>query len=151
MYAKKPFGGPEQVIEYLGRYTHKVAITNQRIKSIDENNRTVTFQYKDYADQSKQKQMTISIEEFVRRFEQHILPKGLTKIRSYGYLVNRGRTKRLKQITDLMKLPAHPAKIKIPWQIRLLEKYGVPHNQCSVCKQNTLELVGQVTKIIDDG
>lgn len=151
VYAKKPFGGPEQVIEYLGRYTHKVAITNQRIKSIDKLNRKVTFQYKDYADENKQKLMTISIEEFVRRFEQHILPKGLTKIRSYGYLSNKGRTKRIKQIIALMKLPPHPQKIKIPWQIKLLEKYGVHHSQCSACKQNTLQLIGQVNRIIDDG
>lgn len=151
VYAKKPFGGPEQVIEYLGRYTHKVAITNLRIKSIDELNKTVTFQYKDYADENKQKLMTISIEEFARRFEQHILPKGLTKIRSYGYLSNKGRTKRIKQITEFMKLPPHPAKIKIPWQIKLLEKYGVHHSQCSACKQNTLELKAQVNRLIDDG
>ena len=69
---KAPFGGPQQVIQYLGRYTHKIAITSQRIISIDKEN--TTFRYRDYADGHKEKQMQISNEEFLRRFEQHILP-----------------------------------------------------------------------------
>lgn len=71
VYAKAPFGGPHAVIEYLGRYTHKVAISNHRLTAIDE--QSVTFDYKDYADDSKQKQMTLNGQEFIRRFEQHIL------------------------------------------------------------------------------
>ena len=68
VYAKAPFGGPQAVIEYLGRYTHKVAISNHRISSIDENG-TVSFQYKDYADAGKQKLMILTATEFIRRFE----------------------------------------------------------------------------------
>src|SRR4030095_2895899 len=98
VYAKAPFGGPQQVIEYLGRYTHKVAISNHRIQSVDEHAGTITFGYKDYADQGKQKQMPLEVNEFIRRFEQHILPRGFTKIRSYGYLSNRGRIQRIAQV-----------------------------------------------------
>ena len=89
VYAKAPFGGPQAVIEYLGRYTHKVAISNHRIQSIDEETGTVTFTYKDYADDDMQKQMTLTTDEFIRRFTQHILPDRFTKIRTYGYLANR--------------------------------------------------------------
>ena len=87
MFAKQPFGGPVQVIEYLGRYTHKVAISNHRITAIENGN--VSFRYKDYADGGKQKEMTISATEFLRRFCMHILPKGFRKIRHYGFLSNR--------------------------------------------------------------
>src|SRR5690606_15089700 len=94
VYAKAPFGGPHAVIEYLGRYTHKVAISNHRISGIDDEQGTVTFDYKDYADGCKKKQMTLSASEFIRRFEQHILPERFTKIRTYGYLANRNRHQR---------------------------------------------------------
>jgi Putative transposase/Transposase zinc-binding domain len=89
VYAKRPFGNPKAVIEYLGRYTHKVAISNHRIKSID--NQTVSFTYKDYKDESKVKLMTLTHQEFIRRFAQHILPKRFVRIRHYGILSRRGR------------------------------------------------------------
>jgi len=82
VYAKRPFGGPKQVIEYLGRYTHKVAISNHRIKNVT--NHEVTIAYKDYKDGSKTKQLTLKNEEFVRRFSLHILPKRFVRIRHYG-------------------------------------------------------------------
>src|SRR5205809_2822695 len=78
IYVKAPFSGPQTVIEYLGRYTHKVAISNHRISSINDEEQTVTFKYKDYADKGRQKQMTLAAREFIRRFEQHILPAGFT-------------------------------------------------------------------------
>jgi len=140
VYAKKPFGGPEQVIDYLGRYTHKVAISNHRIQSIDTQNHRVLFDYKDYADGGKMKTMTLPATEFIRRFEQHILPKGLTKIRSYGYLCNRGRKQRILQINLVLKVPLHAQKVKIPWEVRLLETYNIQYNQCPHCKQLTLVL-----------
>jgi len=83
VYAKAPFGGPQQIMEYLGRYTHKVAISTHRIKAITDD--SITFSYKDYQDKHKQKLMTLSHEEFLRRFEQHILPKGFVKIRHSGF------------------------------------------------------------------
>jgi len=141
VYAKAPFGGPQQVIEYLGRYTHKVAIGNHRIQSVDEHAGTVTFGYKDYADQGKQKQMTLEIKEFIRRFEQHILPAGFTKIRSYGYISNRGRSQRIKQVLTYLKLPAHPLVVQVPWQVRLFEKYGIQHDECPRCKKRTLQML----------
>jgi len=98
VYAKAPFGGPQAMIEYLGRYTHKVAISNHRISSINNEAGTVSFVYKDYAGEGKQKQMTLTIAEFIRRFEQHILPERFTKIRTYGYLANRNRHRRITQV-----------------------------------------------------
>jgi hypothetical protein len=84
VYAKRPFGGPQQVIEYLGRYTHKVAISNHRIIQVDKT--AVSFSYKDYRDGGNTKQMTLSNAEFVRRFAQHILPLRFVRIRHYGIL-----------------------------------------------------------------
>jgi hypothetical protein len=93
VYAKPPFGGPEQVLKYLARYTHRVAISNQRLLSFEDGQ--VTFRYKDYADSRRSKTMTLSAEEFLRRFVQHVLPKGFVKIRHYGLLAPRGRNERL--------------------------------------------------------
>jgi len=104
VYAKAPFGGPHSVIEYLGRYTHKVAISNHRICSINDEDDTVTFDYKDYADQNTQKQMTLTAHEFIRRFTQHILPERFTKIRTYGYLANRNRHLRINEVLKKMKI-----------------------------------------------
>jgi hypothetical protein len=89
VYAKKPFGGPEHVLQYLARYTHRVAISNHRLLSVDENH--VTFRWKDYAHHSKSRKMTLAHEEFLRRFVQHVLPKGLPRIRYFGWLANRRR------------------------------------------------------------
>lgn len=112
VYAKRPFGGPQQVLEYLGRYTHKVAITSHRILSIDDT--TITFKYKDYKDGNKQKQMTLSQEEFLRRFEQHILPKGFVKIRHSGFLSHQHKTERLQSICKQLDIAAPAPKVKLP-------------------------------------
>jgi hypothetical protein len=93
VYAKPPFGGPEQVLKYLARYTHRVAISNQRLVSLEGGQ--VTFRYKDYAADRQDKTMTLGAEEFLRRFSQHILPLGFVKIRHYGLLGNRYRQERL--------------------------------------------------------
>jgi hypothetical protein len=84
VYAKRPFGSPKSVVEYLGRYMHKVAISNHRLKSIDEER--VTFSYKDYRSQGEKKVMSLTHQEFIRRFVQHILPKRFVRIRHYGIL-----------------------------------------------------------------
>lgn len=141
VYAKAPFGGPQAVIEYLGRYTHKVAISNHRICGIDEQKGTVAFWYKDYRNDGKQRQMTIDAAEFIRRFEQHILPARFTKIRTYGYLANRNRHRRINEVLKKMKLPLHKGLIKVPLQLRLMERYGINLKQCPCCKQQTLRLV----------
>lgn len=141
VYAKAPFGGPHAAIEYLGRYTHKVAISNHRISCINEQAGTVTFDYKDYADDNKKKQMTLSGDEFIRRFEQHILPKGFTKIRTYGYLSNKNRHRRINEVLKKMKLPMHKGLVKIPLALRMMERYGMDVNLCPCCKQKTLKLL----------
>jgi Putative transposase/Transposase zinc-binding domain len=107
VYAKLPFGGPEHVLKYLARYTHRVAISNQRLLSLEDGQ--VTFRYKDYAAHSRSKTMTLSGEEFLRRFMQHVLPKGFVKIRHYGLLAARGRNKRLALCRRLL-LPATVAR-----------------------------------------
>ncbi|WP_018616654.1 IS91 family transposase [Segetibacter koreensis] len=139
VYAKAPFGGPHSVIEYLGRYTHKVAISNHRICSID--NDTVTFDYKDYADGNAKKQMSLTTVEFIRRFEQHVLPKRFTKIRTYGYLGNRKRHQRINAVLKNMRLPLHKGLVKVPLELKMKEQYGIDLKECPCCKGQTLQLV----------
>lgn len=152
VYAKAPFGGPQAVIEYLGRYTHKVAISNHRICSINDQDDTVTFGYKDYSDDNKQKQLTLNSTEFIRRFEQHILPKRFTKIRTYGYLSNRGRCQRINEVLKKMRLPLHKGLVKIPTRLYLMERYGLDITECPCCRGKTLQLlqVYHPWKLVDD-
>jgi hypothetical protein len=111
VYAKPPFGGPEQVLKYLARYTHRVAISNHRLVKLEEGK--VTFRYRDYADSRKEKLLTLSAEEFLRRFVMHVLPKGFMKIRHYGLLASRQREARLRHARRLLlpklALPGSPA------------------------------------------
>ena len=86
---RKPFGGPEHVLQYLARYTHRVAISNHRLISMEDGK--VTFRWKDYAHGGKKRKMTLTAEEFIRRFLLHVLPKGLVRIRHYGWMANRCR------------------------------------------------------------
>jgi hypothetical protein len=106
VYAKPPFGGPAQVLEYLGRYTHRVAISNQRLLDVSDGN--VTFQYKDYRAKAKQKsrRMTVTAEEFIRRFLLHTLPDRFPRIRHCGFLANRHRTANLDLCRQLLSSPA---------------------------------------------
>jgi Putative transposase len=140
VYSKAPFAVPQSVIEYLGRYTHKVAISNHRICSMNEDG-TVTFEYKDYSDEGRKKLMTLEAQEFIRRFSEHILPKGFTKIRTYGYLANRNRKERIKVILTGMKLPLHKGLVKVPLEVQLLERYGIDMGECPLCKGKTMQLV----------
>jgi hypothetical protein len=100
VYAKPPLGGPEQVLKYLARYTHRVAISNHRLVKLADGR--VTFRYHDYADARKEKLLTLSAEEFLRRFVQHVLPKGFMKIRHYGLLASRQREACLRQARRLL-------------------------------------------------
>lgn len=100
VYAKPPFGGPEQVLKYLARYTHRVAISNHRLLKLEAGK--VTFRFRDYADSRKEKLLTLSAEEFLRRFVQHVLPKGFMKIRHYGLLASRQRESRLREARRLL-------------------------------------------------
>ncbi|WP_245970345.1 IS91 family transposase [Pseudochryseolinea flava] len=139
VYAKKPFGGPAQVIQYLGRYTHKVAITHHRVISIDKD--SITFRYKDYSDGDKQKVMTLSQHEFVRRFEQHILPKGFVKIRSYGFLKHFNKNSRLNALRKSMNISPAPPKVVLPVRLRILERYGKDIARCPKCLRGTMVLI----------
>lgn len=136
VYAKAPFGGPAQVVEYLGRYTHKIAITKHRI--LEVNDKLLKFKYKDYADGSKVKQMWLSHVEFIRRFELHILPKRFVKIRHTGFLRNRHKMQRINMIRKSMGLSEALPKVQIPAAVRMLEKYGKDINKCPCCDTGTL-------------
>ena len=103
VYAKPPFGGPKQVLEYLGRYTHRVAISNNRLREFSDG--AVTFAWKDYRHESRNKTMTLDAHEFIRRFLLHVLPSGFQRIRHYGLLANRYREVRLNQCRDLLAAP----------------------------------------------
>ena len=100
VYAKPAFGGPEQVLRYLGRYTHRVAISNHRLVSFDGNN--VTFRWRDYAHGNKQRLMTVSADEFIRRFLVHVLPKGFVRIRHFGFMANYQRSASLELCRQLL-------------------------------------------------
>jgi len=100
VYAKRPFGGPQQVLKYLARYTHRVAISNSRLLEVADGR--VTFGYKDYSDKHRSKTMTLAADEFLRRFVQHVLPKGFVKVRHYGLLANRCREERLAECRSLL-------------------------------------------------
>lgn len=124
VYAKRPFGGPRQVIEYLGRYTHKVAISNHRIREVRE--KEVSFTYKDYRDGGKTKQMTLSNEEFIRRFAQHILPRRFVRIRHYGILSSSWKRGKLQTLQKELHVKRPGSKPRT-----LLRK-------CACCKTGTL-------------
>lgn len=127
VYAKQPFAGPKQVIEYLGRYSHKIAISNHRILSIDAGK--ITFRYKDYSQGGRQKVLTLDAVEFIRRFSLHILPKGFRKIRHYGLLASRNKPRlRIRQ----MQMGVLPKTSKDLKQI-CVETLGYNPLKCPCC------------------
>jgi len=132
VYAKRPFGGPKQVIEYLGRYTHKVAISNHRIKNIE--NGKVTFSYKDYSDNSLQKEMVLDATGFLRRFCLHILPRGFRKMKHYGFLSNRNAAKLSMRQMQMGIIPQPKQKAKKEWKEVAKEKLNYDVDVCPCCK-----------------
>ena len=134
IYAKRPFGGPKQVIEYLGRYTHKIAISNHRITSIRDN--AVIFRYKDYRDSGKDKIMTLEPREFIRRFSLHILPKGFPRIRHYGILSSKRKQKTLPLIHEQLNSQYQKVEKK-DWK-QISTDLGYNPDCCPVCKQQTM-------------
>ena len=142
VYAKRPFGGPKQVLAYLARYTHRIAIGNRRILALDQVARTVTFAYKDYADDSKSKSMTLSLDEFLRRFCLHILPARFVKIRHYGLLANRGREGRVERARELIGEPPStpPAAAEAPAETASL----IPQLTCRHCGSARLRLLAVI-------
>ncbi len=128
VYAKSPFAGPKQVIEYLGRYTHKVAISNHRIR--DVSSQQVSFNYKDYREEGVKKTMTLKNEEFIRRFSMHILPFRFVRIRHYGILSSTWKRGRLQSLQASLNVIRPPVMIK-PVHIR----------KCPCCKTGNLILI----------
>jgi hypothetical protein len=133
VYAKRPFGGPEQVLDYLGRYTHRVAISNHRLVSAEADQ--VAFRWKDYRHQNRQKTMTLQADEFIRRFLLHVLPSGLQRIRHYGFLSNRHRTENLTCCRQLLDMPAPPVDAGEPLDYRTFFEKLTGHSllECPRC------------------
>lgn len=145
VYCKKPFAGPEQVLDYLGRYTHRVAISNHRI--VDGANAEVTFRYRDRKDQDKLKEMTLPAQEFIRRFLLHVLPDGFMRIRHFGFLANRCKKKTLGRCRELLGLGAElPEVQEKSTQELMLELTGVDLTRCPVCKEGIMKVVAALPK-----
>jgi hypothetical protein len=144
VYAKRPFAGPEQVLDYVGRYTHRVAISNNRLLNIAEGK--VTFRYKDYRQNAQQKTMTLEAGEFIRRFLLHVLPEGFQRIRYYGFLANRYRVEKLAHCRELLDMPApEPPTFEAAkdYRERYEELAGSSLRDCPVCHQGHM-LVTQI-------
>ena len=137
VYAKRPFGGPEQVLKYLARYTHRVAISNRRLLSMEDGR--VTFEWKDYAAGNQTKTMTLEAVEFIRRFLLHVLPSGFVHIRHFGFLANRNRKEKLALCRSLLPVP--PTVIEAIAGSRGSRDSGTEEElfrRCSVCKTGRL-------------
>lgn len=128
VFAKRPFGSPKAVVEYLGRYTHKIAISNHRIKAIDD--KSVTFEYKDYRQKGIKKQMTLTHQEFIRRFSLHILPKRFVKIRHYGFLSSTWKRQKLQLLQKKLQVKVFEKVEKKPF---------LP--KCRCCKTGNLHRI----------
>ncbi|SAL07494.1 Putative transposase [Caballeronia calidae] len=134
VYAKPPFGGAEHVLDYLGRYTHRVAISNNRLLAFDGH--TVQFRWKDYRHESRQRTMTLTADEFIRRFLLHVLPDGFKRIRSYGWLANRHRADKLATCRQLLGVKAPAAAAAEPgedYRDRYQRLTGKSLRDCPVC------------------
>jgi hypothetical protein len=147
VYAKKPFAGPQQVLDYVGRYTHRVAISNNRILNIEGGQ--VTFRYKDYRDGSQQKTMTLSADEFIRRFLLHVLPDGFHRIRYYGLLGARYRKEKLEQCRQLLGMvprePDSPAKVaELDYRDRYQALTGSSLWECPACHRGRMIVIGEI-------
>lgn len=138
VYAKRPFGGPEQVLSYLANYTHRVAISNRRLVALDKERQTVTFTYRDYRDGSKVKTLMLSARAFIQRFSWHILPAGLVRIRHYGILSNNRRHRDIPRARAILQRRGRrrpqpkPAVKAEPW----------PPMRCPHCAQEGLRWIG---------
>ena len=139
VYAKRPFAGPTQLLEYLGRYTHRVAISNERLVSHTDG--VVRFHWRDYADSDRVKIMTLTAEEFIRRFLLHVVPGGFVRIRHFGFLANRTRRAKLARCRALLAQPPAPAASAIESVAALMRRLtGIDIDRCPVCQQGQLHV-----------
>jgi len=143
VYAKPPFAGPESVLRYLGRYTHRIALSNRRILGVEGDQ--VAFRYRDYADRNQSKVLELSIHEFIRRFLLHVLPKGFVRIRHYGLLANRSRRQRIARCRELLATEAPPAApTKESVCEKLLRLTGVDVTVCPACREGRMGFVAEL-------
>jgi hypothetical protein len=144
VYAKPPFAGPERVLAYLGAYTHRIAISNHRILSMEQNR--IAFRYRDSADGNKQKVMHLDVLEFIRRFLLHVLPKGFVRIRHYGLLANRNRREKIARCRSLLEVPAPEEPAQQTRREKLLELIGVDIERCPACGEGRMTIVAEIDR-----
>jgi hypothetical protein len=145
VYTKKPFAGPAQVLDYVGRYTHRVAISNNRLLSMDDDK--VRFRWKDYRDGNRQKIMTLDGQEFIRRFLIHVLPAGFHRIRYYGFLGNRHRARKLDLCRKLLGMaPATPTNPSADYRDRFETLTGRSLRECPHCRTGVMVVIGSIAR-----
>jgi hypothetical protein len=146
VYAKRPFGGPEQVLKYLARYTHRVAISNRRLLRLEGGQ--VTFSWKDYAHGSQPSTMTLAAVEFIRRFLLHVLPSSFVKIRYYGFMANRCRRENLARCRQLLGHDPAATLQDQPEQIVLTAEVTdeTPRVRCPVCRKGTMRIIRRLDR-----
>ena len=143
VYAKKPFGSPHTVLDYLGRYTHRVALSNDRILQVEDGQ--VTLSYRDRKDGDLKKTMTLEAQEFIRRFLLHVLPAGFMRIRHFGFLANRSKKHALARCRTLLDLdPALPQSAILSAKDLLLKITGVDLSRCPCCHEGTMITIGNL-------
>ncbi len=149
VYAKRPFGGPEQVLAYLGRYTHRVAISNQRLLALQDGN--VTFSWIDYARGNQQRPMTLKTDEFIRRFLLHVLPRGFQRLRQFGLLANRRRRHKLALCRKLLGSEAEHTVSNQPLPRDYQSLYetitGESLVQCPACRAGKMKLTERLAPL----
>jgi hypothetical protein len=140
VYAKRPFGGPEQVLKYLARYTHRVAIANNRLLACHDDDGRVSFRWKDYRSE-RTKVMTLDADEFIRRFLLHVLPKGFRRIRHFGFLANACRATKLAAIRAALRAPKPPPTTEhIDYRDRYAILSGHRIDLCPVCGGRMIDI-----------
>ena len=144
--AKRPFAGPAQVLEYLGRYTHRVALSNNRL--VDHGDGHVRFRWKDDADHDRVKVMTLEVDEFLRRFLLHVVPRGFMRIRHFGLLANRTRRATLRQCRDLLGQPPPADAGPDSVAVLLLRLTGVDLSRCPVCGEGRMQITTLVVQVL---
>jgi hypothetical protein len=143
VYCKKPFAGPQQVLDYIGRYTHRVAISNQRIVNIENGN--VTFTYRDRRNNNTLKTMTLKAKEFIRRFLLHVLPDGFMRIRHFGFLANRYKKENIQHCREIIGVAQElPETAKKNSQERMLELTGIDITLCPCCKTGSMIVIEEI-------
>jgi hypothetical protein len=145
VYAKRPFAGPAQVLEYVGRYTHRVAVSNNRLVSIDDGK--VRFRWKDYRQESRQKVMTLDGGEFIRRFLIHVLPDGFHRIRYYGFLGNCHRTRKLALCRELLAMATlQSADPPADYRDRFEALTGRSLHECPHCHGGIMVVIDSIAR-----